>query len=549
MNLFEEQMQAMARFHKADMPDKVFLCLQNLYNEDRARTYPLLLEYRREWQTMIKENISPNDYMRLVKQSYILAARDYFEDYLIAVEFDIPYKNKFYLPRRCYLRKHGIIQAYQSVLDGELDYLTISLPKRAGKSQLGINFVTMLSGKFPLRASLMEGTGDDLINSFYKGCLQYIDPLGDYLFGEIFPNSSLVQTLADTHTIDLYQTSRFPTIMCRSIDARQVGLSEATNVLYLDDCVEGREEAKNRQRLDAKWEIINGDVLGRAIEGTPVVVTGTRYSLYDPIGRVQDKAKQLNARWKAIEVPALDPVTEESNYEYYNPKLERKVFTTEYFRNERETLSREQFESEFQQQPFEAKGQLFPEKTLNYFMELPVDRDPDYIYAVCDTAEGGGDSVVMLIAYIFGEDVFIADLVYDDSTPDVTKPQCARKLFEHKVGTAMFESNNAGTYYARDVEQLVKGLGGRCGIIAKRTTSNKQTRIELASDNIKKYFWFLDKSKRAPNSQYSLAMKELYQYTRTGKVPHDDMPDALSLLENALRGYVGSVAKIMRRPF
>ena len=49
----------------------------------------------------------------------------------------------------------------------------------------------------------------------------------------------LVQTNADMKTINLKSRSRFPTIMCRSIDSRQVGLSEATNVLYLDDCVEG----------------------------------------------------------------------------------------------------------------------------------------------------------------------------------------------------------------------------------------------------------------------------------------------------------------------
>lgn len=549
MNLYEEQVQAMRRFDRADMPDKVMNCLQNLYKEDRVRTYEYLKSYRQKWQSFIKQNVSPTDYMKLVRTSYILAARDYFEDYLIAVEFDIPYKNKFYLPRRGYLRRHGIVQGYQSVLDGELDYLTVSLPKRAGKSQLGINFITMMSGKFPLRSSLMEGTGDDLINSFYKGCLQYIDAKGYYLYNEIFPESGLVQTKADTHIIDLKETSRFPTIMCRSIDARQVGLSEATNVLYLDDCVEGREEAKNRQRLDDKWEILNGDVLGRAIEGTPIVVTGTRYSIYDPIGRVQEKAKKLGKRWKSIEVPALDLITDESNYEYYNPKLERKVFTTGYFRGEREVLTSEQFESEFQQQPFEAKGVLFPEKELNYFIELPADREPDYIYAVCDTAEGGGDSVFLPIAYIYGDDIFIADLVFDDSTPDITKPQCANKLVEHKVGTALFESNNAGTYYARDVEKLVEGLGGRCGIITKRTTTNKQTRIELASDNIKKHFWFLDKSKRKPNSQYSLAMKELYSYTRTGKVPHDDVPDGLSLLENALRTYIGSTVQVVRRPF
>ena len=58
--------------------------------------------------------------------------------------------------------------------------------------------------------------------------------------------------------------------------------------------MEGREEAKNRQRLDDKWEVISGDIMGRAIEGTPMVFTGTRYSIYDPIGRVQEYAAQEN---------------------------------------------------------------------------------------------------------------------------------------------------------------------------------------------------------------------------------------------------------------
>ena len=98
---------------------------------------------------------------------------------------------------------------------------------------------------------------------------QYLNTPNEYLYYDVFPEARLVQTNADNKTINLKSKSRFPTIMCRSIDARQVGLSEATNVLYLDDCVEGREEAKNRQRLDDKWEVISGDIMGRAIEGTP----------------------------------------------------------------------------------------------------------------------------------------------------------------------------------------------------------------------------------------------------------------------------------------
>lgn len=468
-----------------------------------------------------------------------------FDSFMTYIELDRKPEKRFYAPRKHYLRP--MVQGFQDVLDGKLRLLTISMPKRAGKSQTGINFVNMLSGKFPDRSTLMEGTGDDLVKSFYNGCLEYLTVPNEYLFYDVFPDARLVQTNADTKTVNLKSKSRFPTIMCRSIDARQVGLSEATNVLYLDDCVEGREEAKNRQRLDDKWEVISGDIMGRAIEGTPMVFTGTRYSLYDPIGRVQEHAQREGWAWRAIEIPALDLVTDESNYEY--EREGKKVFTTAYFREQRELLSAEQFESEFQQQPFEAKGLLFNKDELNYFFELPKDRDPDTIIAVGDTAESGSDSTSMPVAKIYGGDVYIVDVVFDDSPAEVTKPECAKCLIENKVASAVFESNNAGQYYARDVDQIIRDRGYSVGIRTKRTISNKQTRIEFASDNIKKNFYFKHPSTYKRGSQYWNFMKEVTTYTRSGKVPHDDAPDSLSLLENEIRMLSGGKVEVFKRPY
>ena len=467
-----------------------------------------------------------------------------FDSFMTYIELDRKPEKRFYAPRKHYLRP--MVQGFQDVLDGKLRLLTISMPKRAGKSQTGINFVNMLSGKFPDRSTLMEGTGDDLVKSFYNGCLEYLTVPNEYLFYDVFPDARLVQTNADTKTVNLKSKSRFPTIMCRSIDARQVGLSEATNVLYLDDCVEGREEAKNRQRLDDKWEVISGDIMGRAIEGTPMVFTGTRYSLYDPIGRVQEHAQREGWAWRAIEIPALDLVTDESNYEY--EREGKKIFTTAYFREQRELLSAEQFESEFQQQPFEAKGLLFNKDELNYFFELPKDRDPDTIIAVGDTAESGSDSTSMPVAMIYGNAVYIVDVVFDDSPAEVTKPECAKCLIENKVASAVFESNNAGQYYARDVDQIIRERGYSVGIRTKRTISNKQTRIEFASDNIKKNFYFKHPSTYKRGSQYWNFMKEVTTYTRSGKVPHDDAPDSLSLLENEIRMLSGGKVEVFKRP-
>lgn len=467
-----------------------------------------------------------------------------FDSFMTYIELDRKPEKRFYAPRKHYLRP--MVQGFQDVLDGKLRLLTISMPKRAGKSQTGINFVNMLSGKFPDRSTLMEGTGDDLVKSFYNGCLEYLTVPNEYLFYDVFPDARLIQTNADSKTINLKNKSRFPTIMCRSIDARQVGLSEATNVLYLDDCVEGREEAKNRQRLDDKWEVISGDIMGRAIEGTPMVFTGTRYSLYDPIGRVQEHAQREGWAWRAIEIPALDLVTDESNYEY--EREGKKVFTTAYFREQRELLSAEQFESEFQQQPFEAKGLLFNKDELNYFFELPKDRDPDTIIAVGDTAESGSDSTSMPVAMIYGNAVYIVDVVFDDSPAEVTKPECAKCLIDNRVASAVFESNNAGQYYARDVDQIIRERGYSVGIRTKRTISNKQTRIEFASDNIKKNFYFKHPSTYKRGSQYWNFMKEVTTYTRSGKVPHDDAPDSLSLLENEIRMLSGGKVEVFKRP-
>lgn len=481
----------------------------------------------------------------LLFRSLLFDAPHFFDEYLQAVEFGKPLDKKFYQPRRHYLKRY--VDAYQEILEGKLDFLSISMPKRAGKSQLGVNFTNMLSGKYPDRSTLMEGTGDDLVKSFYLGCLEYLQTPSDYHFYDIFPESKLVQTNADTKILNLLHKSRFPTVMCRSIDARQVGLSEATNLLYLDDCVEGREEAKNRQRLDDKWEIISGDIIGRAIEGTPIVICGTRYSLYDPIGRLQEEMKKQGKRMKVIETPALDLETDESNFEYIREG--KRIFTTKYFRDQREMLSAEQFESEFQQQPFEAKGLLFPEANLNRYFELPVDRDPDSVIAVCDTADTGADYCSMPIAAVYGDEVYIVDVVFDDSPPEVTKPECAKALMDNEVVAATFESNNAGSYFARDVSQILEDKKYVCNIRTKRTISNKQTRIEFASDTIIKKFYFKHPSLYARNSQYAEFMKQVTTYTRSGKVPHDDAPDSLSLLENELRGLVGAKVEIMQRPF
>lgn len=413
----------------------------------------------------------------------------------------------------------------------------------------GTSFVLFRAGQHPLSSSICSGAGNDLVKSFYNGFLDILAKPDEYLFYDVFPEARLAGTNADEKTIHLAKKKRFATITCRSIDGALTGSTEATpdGVLYIDDMVGDDEEANSRERLDKLWDKVRGDLLGRRLEGCPIVAQGTRYSLYDPLGRLQEIAPTMGWRTRVLEIPALDPVTDESNFSIV--LRGKPMFTTEYYRHERELVTPVQWASQFQQEPYEAKGLLFPEASLNRYFELPPDREPDAVIAIADTAERGSDSTSMGIFKIYGDDVFLDDVVFDNSVPEVTKPQCAKKIVDHKVSVAIFESNAAGEYFARDVEKLVKQLGGKCSIRLKRTITNKQTRIEFASDGIIQHFYFKDKTLYERNSQYGMFMREMVTYTRSGKVPHDDAVDMLSLAENEIRNLNMTPVRIIQRPF
>lgn len=484
-----------------------------------------------------------NDYYDVIgyEAPYLV---DSFFRYLESGEKD-PYK-RFYFPRRERLKQ--IINAYQDVYDGKLDFLSVSQPKRTGKTTSGLRLSLMMGGRKPDGSIFATGKGEGLVKSFFGGINEVFDDEETYKrYLNVFPDAVKVGQNADELTIHLGKKRRFATFTCRPIDGSIVGNTEANVLLYIDDCVKNHEEARNRDRLEFLCEKVTDDVLGRRIEGTPIIIQGTKYSLYDPITHLQNKADEMGWRWKEVAIPALDPITDESNWEI--EKDGKKIFTTKYYQQERLLVTEETWESEFQQSPFEAKGRMFADKELNYFEELPVDREPDAIMAACDSADDGDDSCSMPIGYVYGNEVYIVDVVFDNAGTQFTKPECANMLIKHNVKTVTFESNSAGEYFGRDVMQLVSEQGGRCSARYKYNCTNKITRMENARDNIIRDYYFRDFKKMDRGSQYYKFMKELTTMTRSGKVKHDDAPDSLALFENEMRSGTVATAQATANPF
>ena len=329
--------------------------------------------------------------------------------YYIEIDEKDPFK-RFYFPRRKVLQP--VVVAYQEVYDGKLDFLSVSQPKRTGKTTGGLRLAQMMGGREPDGSIFGVGKGEGLVKRFYGGLLQCFETESTYKrFLSVFPEAVKIgdkdYKSAENLSIDLKSKNIFPTFTCRPIDGAIVGCTEANVLVYIDDCVKNHEEARNRDRLEFLCEKVTDDVLGRRLEGTPIIIQGTKYSLYDPITALQNKADELGWRWREVAVPALDPITDESNWEIYrkDKKGLRKIFTTDYYRKERKLVSEETWAAEFQQEPYEAKGRMFAENELNYFEELPVDREPDAIMAACDSADKGDDSCSMPIGYVYGNEV------------------------------------------------------------------------------------------------------------------------------------------------
>lgn len=483
--------------------------------------------YLAEHPSLEEEELTTFD--KILRQNYIVRGRRHIDEFWIALEYDRRPENMFYLPRRKVLAP--IIDAQQRLLDGELDFLAISQPKRTGKTTTGCGLIAHLAGRYPRKGILASGAGAALVNSFYRGVYE-LTTSPEYNFKEIFPDAELVDTSAEYMSMDFGVKKRFPSFTCRSIDGAIVGNTEASSLIYLDDCVEGVEEARSYDRLSKKWEKIRGDVLGRRVEGCPIVACGTRYSVHDPIGKLIDMAKEVGWRAEVVEVPALDE-KDESNWDFCPGA--KGSFSTDYYRKERKVVSKETWESEFQQQPYETKGLVFNLDELNYYDELP-EEEPDAVIAVVDVAGDGSDSTTAPVGYVYGQNIYIEDWLFDNSISEVTKPKIARLLLQHKPKKTRFESNNGGKEFGINVKGVVDGLdpSNRLHFEYKVTTGNKVTKILVAADNIKKYFYFNRKKAGQIGTEYYHAMKELGQFVATGKVPHDDAPDVLAMMENLM---------------
>jgi len=197
--------------------------------------------------------------------------------------------------------------------------------------------------------------------------------------------------------------------------------------------------------------------------------------------------------------------------------------------------------------PYVREGLLFPADELRYYNGVLPDGEPDRMLAVVDTAWGGGDSLSMPIAYVYGDEVYVDDVVFNNGDKTVTRPLVIGKLKHHHPHMVRWESNNGGDEYGGIVDEALRQDGIRINMSYQKapTTQSKLSRIIQFAPDVKKFYFRDDKSR---SSEYEKFMRELTLFTVSGKNLHDDAPDSLAMLTDFITGGIKMVT-VAKRPF
>jgi hypothetical protein len=507
-----------------------FIPNRDFKNLDAYRRYGDHVNSYVRWYCNRNRKVEGDEWDKLYWQTYLNGARArIFNDYLLFLEHKREPRKMFYKPKIKQFEKFQLIESYQGMLDDKYDILCISMPPGTGKTTLLKFFHSAVIGWFPDDYSLFYSHSGDITRMYYDGVYQMVDDALEYAWHDIFPDLKITSTNALMQQFNVGKYKPFPSLQTTSVGAKSAGKVRASKFLLTDDMIGSLEEALNKNYLDKMWGAYTVDALQRKTvdsNNNPCkeIMQATRWSTQDVIGRLID-IYDGNNRVRVISIPATDPETGDSNFDYAIGG-----FTKEFFAKQALLMDDVSYNCLYMQQPVEREGLLFPEEKIMRYKELPTSKI-ERITAQADTKSTGTDFFVLpvLIKYE-GKDLYYCVDCVCSSSPDYEAQyeNSANLLVDNKVEDCEFESNNGGDRVSLEVNKRVLKKGWICNISFRATETNKEARIYQCSNWILQHVVFKDKKLYTPKEPYGVMMSLLVQYSTSGKKQLDDVPDTFA---------------------
>lgn len=425
----------------------------------------------------------------------------------------------FYNEKRPPLKRLcGILQ---DVTIGKYKKVLISVFRRFGKSRTCSMWIAWQLGyapdstfmrncySAPLAIDLSKKTMDILLSEKYR---------------EIFPNVSLDPKQSSKLAWQVKGapiTSYFGT----GVEGSIIGKGCKTAAL-LDDPIKNPEEALNEgfiERLELFIEAVHNTCIDPSSDCAQIIIS-TRWTDNDPIGQRLD-----DPTWVQFTFPALDENNESI--------CEDIISTKDLLAMKKSWYNKGfgwMFEAMYQCNPITDLVSKFSTSDLKYFKisDLPKGT-PTEIVAFIDYANKGSDFLSMPIAYCWGQDRYIVDVLFSDQDSGKLRPKVIEKILKHKPELVVCESNHGGQEFFERIEDEAGSKFEEIGIefLSQYTTTNKEIRILVRVGEIKETCYFLERDSQS--DEYRKFFDQLTAYGKMRK-QHDDAPDSLAGLLGCL---------------
>lgn len=384
--------------------------------------------------------------------------------------------------------------------------------------------LAFIAGKYPQSANMYVSYSDGMIKMMYDSVVDMLTDSFEYDHTRIFGERATPDTSAQYGTISYRKRGDFPTIGMISLGGSVTGRTRANKFLITDDLVKNAEVARSPERLEKLWQDYTSTLTTRQIgDDVKQIMLGTIWSAYDPISRMMSEHEN-DPRYEFVCIPVWDE-DEHSNFLYDHPDR----YTDEKIRERQESLDSVDFSCLYLQNPVEKEGMPLKANELKYYNGVLPDGDPDDIFFVTDVAWGGGDSLSMPIIYVFGDEWYLHDVVFDNRDKESTRPRVVGKILKHECKSGRFEANNGGDEYADKTNEILRNeYGYICNITHQKAPTNmgKLVRIEQYIPEIKQVYY---RGKEYRDDEYNRFMKELCSISFRSKNLHDDAADSMAM--------------------
>jgi hypothetical protein len=436
--------------------------------------------------------------------------------------------------------------ANKMVLDGSVKFIEKQLPTSYGKSYSDVILICYIYG---------QDINNDVLKVFGNpyNCKRCIKSITDIMcrksYAKVFPyfqqfngkKALVFENCSEKDGEFKIAGSKKPTnFLCVGKESKISGVR--ARYIFLDDITQA-EDADNIRRHDSDIDTYR-DVWRKRTYGknnTYIIASGTTYSIYDILSYLKKKfgiEASVDTNFKYTKcsksneiisggisvfvcVPKLDYVTDESTYP--------QQFDTFSARKDREE-DYETFMAMEQQQPIAPKGNPFYYTNLREYETLPKIGEngrSEYCQASLDGKRKGADYCSMPIFTVINDEHFLIDVFYDNRPMKDCYGGLCTKIIQHNIKRLVIENNINEGLKTLLLEELAK-RDYTCTIDEVFNYEQKDMRISNSEADIKAKMVFPKFGLYARSSPIGMAMEELYGYSYTKKVAHDDFTDSLA---------------------